>query len=324
VPIPLPSISVVIPAYNAADTLDATIESIVAQDHPDVEIIVVDDGSTDDTPAVLARWAAKRDGRFRFETIPNSGGPARPRNVGVGLAAGELVSMFDSDDLMEPGKLSAQAAVFATHPQAQLCFTDFMVVDEQGDVLKECMLDDYQAFREHLQPAGVEADVPPAALFAGPPLHHALIHANFIGTSSVVARRELLTFEGGFDEGLDNGDDIDMWLKLARDGAVFAFLDIVGHRYRKTADGVTARGWRRLPAVAEVRERQRPYVHDTEVMRYLDTVIMGCKLGEAWGLRGEKKYDESVRVYKEAQAFHPTWTGLKGLWLTRISRLLRI
>lgn len=320
----LPSISVVIPAWNAAATLPATLESVLSQDHPDVEVIVVDDGSTDGTPELLARWAARHDGRFRYERIPNSGGPARPRNVGVGLARGELVAMFDSDDIMEEGKLSAQAAVFTAHPRAGLCFTDFMVVDEDGDVLKECMLDDYQAFREHLQPAGSDPELPPVALFTGPPLHHALIHANFIGTSSVVARRELLTFEGGFDEQLGNGDDIDMWLKLARSGVVFAFLDAIGHRYRKTAGGVTARGWRRLPAVAEVRERQRGYINDPDVLQYLDTFILGCKLGEAWGLRREKRYDESLQTYKDAQAFHPTWTGFKGLWLTRVAKLLRL
>ena len=321
----LPSISVVIPSWNAAATLPATLESVLTQDHPDFEVIVVDDGSTDDTPAVLAAWSAKYDGQVRCQRIANSGGPARPRNVGIGLARNDLVALFDSDDLMEPGKLAAQASVFATHDRAQLCFTDFMVIDEQGHVLQECMLDDYQAFREHLHPvSGDEHDLPPAALFAGPPLHHALIHANFIGTSSVVARRELLSFEGGFDEQLANGDDIEMWFKLARSGAVFAFLDVIGHRYRKTAGGISARGWRRLAAVAEIRERQRHFVDDPEVIKYLDSVILGCKLGEAWGLRGEKRYGESLRVYREAQDFHPTWTGFKGLWLTRLAKMFRL
>ena len=320
----LPAISVVIPSWNAAATLPETLASILSQDHPDFEVIVVDDGSTDDTPEVLASWSAKYDGQLRCERIPNSGGPARPRNVGVGLARNPLVALFDSDDLMEPGKLSAQAAVFAAHPQAQLCFTDFMVIDEQGGVLQNSMLDDYQAFREHLQSVdGNDDHLPPAALFAGSPLHHALIHANFIGTSSVVARRDLLGHEGGFDEQLNNGDDIDMWLKLARSGSVFAFLDVIGHRYRKTAGGISARGWRRLPAVAAIRERQRPYIDDQEVIKYLDSVILACKLGEAWGLRGEKRYEESLRAYRDAQDFHPTWTGLKGIWLTRLAQLLR-
>ncbi len=320
----LPGISVVIPAWNAADTLNETLEGVFAQDHPDFEVIVVDDGSTDGTPAVLAEWAARHPDRFRFESIPNSGGPARPRNRGVALATRPLVALFDSDDLMEPGKLAAQAAVFMRHPETTLCFTDFMVIDEAGDVIAERMLDDYQAFREHLQPmAGAGPAHPPTALFAGRDLHHALLHANFVGTSSVVVRREALIDAGGFDEELANGDDIEMWLKLARVDSVFAFLDLVGHRYRRTAGGVTARGWRRLPAVAEIRRRQIPFVDDPAVLRLIDEVILSCKIGEAWGLRGDGRLDEALTAYREAQGMRFTWAGFRGILATRLAMLLR-
>jgi hypothetical protein len=222
---------------------------------------------------------------------------------------------------METGKLGAQMAVFDAHPNVDLCSTDFMVIDEQGGVLQERMLDNYQSFREHLQPMAGNPDAPPVALFQGPDLHRALIHANFVGTSSVIARRAAFLEAGGFDESLGNGDDLDMWLKLARTGATFAFLDVVGHRYRKTAGGITARGWRRLPAVAEVRRRQIPFVENAETLAFLNSVIHSCKLGEAWGLRNDGRYSEAVLAYQEAQSMSPTWNGLKGLWLSRIFNL---
>ncbi len=314
-------LSVVIPTWNAASTLPDTIDTIVSQGFEGLEVIVVDDGSTDDTPRVVADLVARHDGMVRCERIPNSGGPSRPRNIGIQAARGEFIALFDSDDLMEPGKLGAQMAVFDAHPNVDLCSTDFMVIDEQGAVLQERMLDDYQSFREHLQPMAGNPDAPPVAIFQGPNLHRALIHANFVGTSSVIARREVFLEAGGFDESLGNGDDLDMWLKLARTGSTFAFLDVVGHRYRKTAGGITARGWRRLPAVAEVRRRQIPFVDDAETRAFLDSVIHSCKLGEAWGLRLDKRYAEAVAAYQEAQAMQPTWNGLKGLWLSRILQI---
>ncbi|HPF35780.1 MAG TPA: glycosyltransferase family 2 protein, partial [Candidatus Krumholzibacteria bacterium] len=315
-------LSVVIPAWNAAATLPQTLDTVLGQGAPGVEVLVVDDGSTDATPQVLAELAARHGDALRWRRIDNSGGPARPRNVGLEMARGELVALFDSDDLMEPGKLGAQLAVFDAHPHATLCFTDFMVIDEAGAVLQPSMLADYTSFREHLQPAAGNPDAPPVAIFQGADLHRALIHANFVGTSSVTARRDALLAAGGFDATLGNGDDLDMWLKLARDGAVFAFLDVIGHRYRKTAGGVTARGWRRLPAVAEVRRRQIPFVQDAETRAFLDDVIHGCKLGEAWGLRKEGRAREAAAAYSEALAMRASWEGRKGLWLSRLLSLL--
>lgn len=316
-------ISVVIPAWNAAATLSETLDTVFAQQGPRFEVIVVDDGSTDETPRVLERLAAERPGDLRWESIPNSGGPSRPRNVGLEMARGEFVAMFDSDDLMEPGKLAAQLTVFDLHPATDLCCTDFRVIDEDGGLLQESFLAEYTSFREHLRPVAGAADLPPVALFQGPDLHRALIYANFVGTSSVMARRLALQEAGGFDESLGNGDDLDMWFKLARTGKTFAFLDVKGHRYRKTAGGVTARGWRRLPAVAEVRRRQLDYVTDEASRAFLEDVIHGCKLGEAWGLRKEGRYAEATAAYREAQAMKWTREAFLGMWRARLMGMVR-
>ncbi len=305
-----PPVSVVLPAYQAAATLPATLDSVLAQVPPPRTVVVVDDGSTDATAAVLA---ARAD-RVTAVRIDNSGGPSRPRNIGLANCGDELVSLFDADDLMRPGKLAAQAAVFAACPEVDLCFTDFQVIDADGAVLQERFLDGYREFRRLLRPA----PLPDVGLLSGPDLHYALIRANFVGTSSVVARAPRLRAAGGFDETLRNGDDLDLWLRLAREGAVFAFLDRVGHAYRKVDGGVTARGWRRLPAVIAVRERQRPYVADPARRRVLEDIILKAKLGYAWGLGRDGRHDEARRVYAECNAVRPTWAGIKGSLLTAL------
>jgi len=309
----LPPVSVVLPAYQAAATLPETLDSVLSQAPPPAAVVVVDDGSTDATPDVLAGWA----GRVTSVRIDNSGGPSRPRNLGLARCGDGLVSLFDADDLMLPGKLAAQAAVFAACPEVDLCFTDFRVIGADGTVLQERFLDGYREFRRLLRPC----PLPDVGLLSGPELHFALIRANFVGTSSVVARADRLRAAGGFDETLRNGDDLDLWLRLAREGAVFAFLDRVGHAYRKVDGGVTARGWRRLPAVIAVRERQRPHVTDPARRRVLEDIILKAKLGYAWGLDRDGRHGEARRVYAECNAARPTWAGIKGSLLAGLRGL---
>ena len=311
-----PLISVIIPCYRAARTLPETLASVLSQDYPRVEIIAVDDGSPDDTSDVLAGYGD----RITVLHIDNSGGPARPRNIGIERARGEFVALLDSDDVMLPGKLSAQAAVFAALPEVDLVFTDFRQIDGDGVTLQERFLADYRNFRHPMRPT----NLPDVSLLPGSDIYPELIRANFVGTSSVMVRRDLLREADGFDETLRNADDIDMWLKLARSGAVFAFLDRPCHTYRRVGNGISAGGWRRFPSVIRVRERQLAYVTDPETQRILDDKLLYMRLGYAWGLRGEGRYDEALPAYREAIAQRWTWHGFKGLMMTRLLSLLGI
>jgi len=309
-----PLISVVIPCYKAARTLPETLESVLSQDYPRVEIIAVDDGSPDDTTGVLVGYGD----RITALRTANSGGPARPRNIGVEHARGEFVALLDADDVMLAGKLAAQAAVFAALPEVGLVCTDFRQIDNDGATLQEHFLADYRRFRRLMWPT----DLPDVSLLAGTDIYHELIRANFVGTSSVMVRRSLLRKAGGFDETLRNGDDIDMWLKLAHSGAVFAFLDRPYHTYRVNGGGISASGWRRFPSVIRVRERQLTRVTDSETRRFLDVKLLNMRLGYAWGLRGDGRYDEALPAYREAIAQRWTWRGFKGLVMTRVLSLL--
>lgn len=285
-----PLVSVVIPAYNAADTLPQTLDSIFAQTWPRVQIVVVDDGSRDDTAAVLAGYGA----RLTCETIPNSGGPSRPRNRGVALAGGEFIAFFDSDDLMEPDKLARAVEIFARHPQVGLVCSNFRSIDNAGAVLQEDYLADYRQFRAHLRPAAV-ADT---GLLDAEDAFRELLRANFVGTSSVVCRREVLQEAGPFDEEMKNGDDHDMWLRIARTGATMAFIDRVLHAYRITPGGVTARGPDRVPAMIRTLRNQIPHCRREEDRRFLQRKIRELHFVRGWELREAGRQAESIASYR--------------------------
>ena len=115
---PGPVVSVVTPAYNAARYLPETVDSVLAQTCSDLELILVDDGSTDDTLTV-ARRLATRDGRVRVFATPN-GGPAAARNTALSTARGEFIALLDSDDLISPQYLARQIAVLDANPDASI------------------------------------------------------------------------------------------------------------------------------------------------------------------------------------------------------------
>ena len=116
----LPLVSVVIPAYNCAHTVAETIESCLAQDYEDLEILVVNDGSTDGTAEVLASFGS----RIKVIDQPN-GGLASARNAGQRAARGEYIAWMDADDLMLPWRIRLQAEVLASQPMIGLVSSDF-------------------------------------------------------------------------------------------------------------------------------------------------------------------------------------------------------
>lgn len=127
----LPIVSVVVPAYNHADYLPHALDSLLAQDYPRLEVMVFDDGSTDETPAVLERYT----GRLRWERQPNMG-QAATLNKGWSLATGELLGYLSADDLLHPRAVGAVAAAFARDPAVVLAYPDYDLIDARGKRLR--------------------------------------------------------------------------------------------------------------------------------------------------------------------------------------------
>lgn len=188
-----PAVSVVIPAYNAAWCVRTAVDSVLAQSCRDFEVIVVDDGSTDDTARVLASYGE----RIRVVTKPN-GGLSSARNAGIDAARGTFVAFLDADDRWFPDKLARQLALMAQRPTLAFCSTAARVEDPDGRAINEwrCI---------HCDQPTLEAIFGANAFVAG-------------SGSAVLARREALTRAGPFDESLRSLEDIDMWMRLAAIG----------------------------------------------------------------------------------------------------------
>jgi len=185
-----PTVSVVIPAYNAAWCVRKAIDSVLAQDFRDYEVIVVDDGSTDDTMAVLSSYG---DAIRTVRQI--NGGLSSARNTGIRESRGEFVAFLDADDWWLPVKLGRQVELMRARPELGFSSSAARVESPEGQLLNVWGCAQWHgAFLAHL--FGSNADV------AG-------------SGSAVIARRELFRQAGDFDESLHSLEDIDMWMRLA-------------------------------------------------------------------------------------------------------------
>lgn len=186
----MPRVSVIIPAYNAAAYIGKAVDSVLAQTWSDLEILVVDDGSTDDTAQALSVYGA----RVRILRQANAG-PAAARNLGLANAMGEYVAFLDADDFWRPQKLQCQVELLDAQASVGFCSTATALVDPQGNPLGNW-------------PCG-PADAPmPDILF----MQGTVISGS---TSGVLARRRLVMEAGGFDTSLRGFEDPDLWIRLA-------------------------------------------------------------------------------------------------------------
>ncbi len=238
-------ISIIIPARDAAAWLPRAILSVGPRE--DAEILVVDDGSTDATACVLARLA-RHDARLRV--LRGEGrGPAAARNLGLAQARGGLVAFLDADDRWRLQKLDTQAAFHAAHPGMGFSFTDYRHRLPGGEDRGPCF-----AF----WPRFAALAAGQAAPFLVPGARDALLAENVVGTSTVMARTALLRELGGFDEGLRQAEDWDLWLRMAGRAPVGclprALTDYTMHR----PGNLSAARRARLTALRDVARRHSP------------------------------------------------------------------
>ena len=230
----LPLVSVVIPTYNSAQYLPETIESVLSQSWQDFEIIIVDDGSTDNTQEVVRAFNSNK---IRYIRQKNTGGPASPRNVGIHHARGKYISLLDSDDLMSRNKLAETVAFLERHSDLGLLFANFVVCNERGDSFPGTFLDEFQAFWDlPKKQVGEKWFIIESAL-----AYKNLLCHNFIGISGTVVPKAVFLSVGGFDESISGPEDRDMWLRISRRYAL-GYLDVVGHLYRRRETGIMGRG----------------------------------------------------------------------------------
>ena len=207
-----PLVSIILPTWNRASILPRALVSIKAQSFTDYEVLVVDDGSEDDTQQLLSH----HDAPIRCLSQAH-GGVASARNLGIEHARGRWIAFLDSDDTWMPEKLLTQMQALEQNPEVSMVFSDYEVWDESRDqpelVQTRRYLDEDTSFA-------------------------ALARRNFIGTLTAVVHREALATAGGFDESLVRGSDFDAWLRIARNGKIMRVPGVFA-RYRRHPKSLT-------------------------------------------------------------------------------------
>ncbi len=184
-----PKVSIIIPAYNHSQYVGQAVQSVLDQSFRGFEIIVVDDGSTDDTRTVVSQFGNK----VRYLWQENQGLSAA-RNNGIRTAAGEFIGLLDADDLLEPNFLSTLLPILDLHLDVDAVYCGYQFIDDQDNPLPQR-----------------ETRSLPEGRF-----HEAILDGNFLAPESILARRDCYRKVGLFDEELQACEDWDMWLRISR------------------------------------------------------------------------------------------------------------
>ncbi len=189
-----PTISVIIPTYNRAKLLPRALDSIIAQTYQDWEIVVVDDGSTDNTKEVVQAYADKLGGQCQYVYQENARCEAA-RNRGIGMARGQFVAFLDSDDEFLPRKLEQQMELFKLRPELGFVYGDYAYIDLEG-VRFESFFD---TISKHARDVSYEEIAPDLCVCTGD-LFDVLLRGYFVATIVGLVRREVLADSIRFSE----------------------------------------------------------------------------------------------------------------------------
>lgn len=215
------TVSVVTPTYNRARFLPEAVNSVLAQTYTDLELIIVDDGSVDDTRNVLEPFLA--DGRVRYFYQENQG-QSYARNLALEIAAGDFIAFLDSDDLWAPDKLEKQLAVLQKEPEVDIVHGDEAMIDEHGAVIS---LENMKRYSGRIT--------------------RRLLADNSVSITTALVRRRCFDEMGGFDTSVGVADDYELWLRFSARYCFHYQPDIVAS-YRVMADQISSDKRRRFAA----------------------------------------------------------------------------
>lgn len=278
-----PRVSMVMPVHNGARWLAEAIDSVLAQDFADFELILVDDASRDESPAIMAA-AAAHDRRVRLLQLDTNVGLPAALNAGFALARGAFHSWTSDDNLLRPQMLGRLVATLDAHPEADIAHAAFTLIDEHGTELGQSK--------------------------AGPV--ERLLFGNNIG-ACFLYRARMTKVLGGYDVDLFGVEDYDFWLRAARQFA-FVTLDEDLYLYRKHGGSLTNQRGDAIQALtAQIVERALP---DTLPPRRRSEILLELVLRSHWRWRGDL-----VRRAFQADPWHvasrlPTLTR----WLLVVAR----
>jgi len=199
------------PAYNASLYIELAIQSVVNQTYQDWELIIIDDGSTDDTKDKVNAWVNKEP-RIKLICQPNSGQPSIARNNALTHAKGELICFLDADDTIAPQKLEMSAEAMANQQEIDILFTDFNTINEDGGMVQRSYLDNQNFLIEaknYLTPVG-------SMFLCSKQFYKFMaLKSTAIHTITIVIRKTIIKeLQPLFSTELTIGEDLDLWFRL--------------------------------------------------------------------------------------------------------------
>lgn len=270
--------SVIIPAFNAAAYVGECLESVLSQTLKCFEIIVIDDGSTDNTQAILKKYS---DAITRLRQ--DNQGPSVARNKGLEVSRGKYLCFLDADDLYKPNRLEALVGFLEDHPELGYAFSDLELF-ENGRIAETTLIDrwgsDFFSIPHH------KVD-PKRWIFTATLTPYLIKLRSFIHTSTVTIRRAILPEKPWFHEGFHYGEDAEFWARIAY-RAPGGYIDQVLTRKRTVGDSLihdSSRSVVNIRHLLGLRELQRSYYSsDKEISRIIKRQILEYAVSYCWWL----------------------------------------
>ena len=290
--------SVIIPSYNCERYLPMALDSVLAQTHAADQIIVIDDGSRDDSEALVHRLYGDR---VQYVKQANAG-PSAARNHGIRLATGDIIGLLDADDTWFPDAVARVLDSFACHPQVALVTADKQAIDSEGTVTIESWWQ-----RHGVRDMLVQARAEPLDIALG-----RLARVNFINTSLAFMRRSALDQCGLFDESIRYGEDYELWLRLTSAHGLICLPEVLG-QYRLHANNSTRATEPMLKDFVVVAERMRLWGQDAFRAAGVDTdrMVAGAISDLGYWYFSVGRLSEARQAFRDSLRECPTSRALK-------------
>jgi glycosyltransferase involved in cell wall biosynthesis len=294
-----PLVSVVVPAYNCADYIGPCLDSILAQDYPQLEIVVVDDGSSDATAERVRAYGEP----VRYLHQANSGS-AVARNLGISSARGELIAFCDSDDLWAPGRLKQQVAFLLGQQEYQAVCGRFMAVP-----------DDYRWADACAERYEDEAKLDPEKSGW---TYLRVLETSIYHLDTLLVRREALA-QVRFNKDYRRGQDFDFWLQLLQVTPIAQLHNLYGF-YRQSAISITRKPHLRnyraeILAAALQRWGRRDQLGREISQQAVDRLFAKSWYGHGWELYRARWFRPAIESFGKALRHDPRHWGARKLWM---------
>ncbi len=313
-----PQISIILPTFNRAELLPRAIESVLSQSFYDWELIIWDDGSTDNTKSVVESY---EDSRISYYYAKNQG-VAYARNRAIEQAHGTYLAFLDSDDAWHPEKLLKQIACFKSHPEIDILFTDFLNFNLSNNIHEN----NFQS-HQHVMKSLVSLRMDEHLFIIHSGFLKSLASGNYIATDTVMLQRSSLTTSEPFNENLRNSEDFELWWRLGLAGLKFAYLDqVLMTRYKPVnslssasviniQNQINALDLCAIASVKAHRSDSVPYLHSPYRNAWQNMIIACAQAGDRSGM-----FNAFQRSLSYGFQLGTLRLLLHGLWATSIAK----